>query len=272
MEFLTEKLDGLVTMLIEYSPKIIGAIAIFIIGMWIINQITAFVAKTLDRSDLSQDIKPFILSLVGVGLKVLLILSVAGIIGIETTSFVAVLAAAGFAIGMALQGSLGHFAAGIMILIFKPYKVGDLIEAQDNLGFVKEIQIINTIIQTFDDKTVIIPNGMAVGDIITNLSSVGHLRINLNAYMPYEEDYPKVEAIILKALEETPKVLTNPAPFVGIEEFESHSIRLSVWPYAKTEDYWDVYYDAYKNVKMALGKNNIRVSYSEGIELGKIGL
>ena len=208
--------------------------------------------------------------MVGVLLKVMLIFSVAGVVGIDTTSFVAVMAAAGFAIGMALQGSLQNFAAGVMVLIFKPYKVGDIIDVHDQMGKVLEIQIFNTLIATFDNRTVIIPNSMAISDVITNLSAREHLRIELMVPMPYQEDFDKVENIVLDALRNTPGVLEDPAPFVGIHTFDSHSIQLAVWPHAKTDDYWDVYFAAQKNVKSALRNHNIKVAYSEGIELGNM--
>ena len=268
---LSNYLDKLIGMTIEFAPKLLLALVVLIIGLWIIRNIVKMIGKTMDKSNLDKDIQPFLKSLVGVLLKVMLLFSVAGIVGIETTSFVAVLAAAGFAIGMALQGSLGNFAAGVMILLFKPYRIGDLIKTQDQTGHVQEIQIFNTIISTPDNKTVIIPNGQAISGPITNLSTREYLRLDLNIAIPYEEDFPKVERIILEALLSTPKVLSDPAPFVGIEQFDSHNIKLAVRPHAKTEDYWEVYFNSYRNVKEALSRNGIKMAYSEGIELGNIG-
>lgn len=270
-ELLTSRLETFQTMAMEYAPKLVMAVVVLLIGLWIVNRLVSVVENLMERSGLSEDIRPFLTSLVSVLLKVMLIFSVAGIVGIETTSFVAVLAAAGFAIGMALQGSLGNFAAGVMVLIFKPYKVGDLIDVQGQTGHVQEIQIFNTIIATPDNRTVIIPNGSAISDVITNLSTREYLRVDLNVSMPYAEDFDKVESIILDALRNTPDVLTKPAPFVGIETFDSHNVLLAVRPHCKTEDYWDVYFNASRNVKKALANNGIQVAYSEGIELGSIG-
>ncbi len=264
-------LNNLIDAAFQYAPRIVLAIVVLLIGFWIINNLTKTLGKTLDKSGIDQGIQPFLKSLLSVLLKVLLIFSVAGIVGIETTSFVAMIAAAGFAIGIALQGSLGNFAAGVMILIFKPYKVGDLIQVEEEEGYVKEIQIFNTILTTFDNKTIIIPNGMAIDGKITNLSTRQYLRLNLEVTMPYDEDFAKVEDIILTALKNTPKVLEDPAPFVGIKAFDSHSIILAVRPYALTDDYWFVYFEANKAVKRALGENNIKVAYSEGVEMGRIG-
>lgn len=271
MEDFDKYLGQLTDMVIEYAPKLALALIVLLVGLRVINRLVDFVTGMMEKNGLSEDIRPFLSSIFGVALKLLLIFSVAGIIGIETTSFVAVLAAAGFAVGMALQGSLSNFASGVMILIFRPYKVSDLIEVEDNMGHVEEIQIFNTIITTLDNKTVIVPNSMAISGIITNLSTKKHLRVDLNVTMPYEEDFSKVEAIIMNAIKSTPKVLEDPAPFVGIETFDSHNIVLAVRPYATTEDYWDVYFETLRNVKKALGENNIKVAYSEGVELGKIG-
>ena len=264
-------LQDFLQVIMEYAPNFILAIVVLIIGFWAIGRITRLMTKAMVNSGVSEDLQPFLLSLSGTLLKVLLIFSVAGMVGIETTSFVAVLAAAGFAIGMALQGSLSNFAAGVMILIFKPYKTGDLIEVEDQMGHVQEIQIFNTVITTLDNRTVIIPNSTAIGGIITNLSSKGSLRVDLQVTMPYQEDFPKVREIILEAVKQTPKVLANPEPFVGIETFDSHNIVLAVRPYANTEDYWDVYFTTNENIKKALGDNGIKVAYSEGVELGPIG-
>ena len=255
----------------EYAPKLALAIAVLLVGLWVVNQIVHLLGKTLKRSGISADIHPFLLSLTSVILKVLLIFSVAGMVGIETTSFVAVLAAAGFAVGLALQCSLSNVASGVMILLFKPYKVGDLIHLHDQMGHVREIQIFNTIINTLDHRTVIIPNSEAIGGIITNLSTQGILRVDLQVTMPYEEDFDRVEKILLEAIRNTPKVLSEPAPMVGIEAFDSHNILLCVRPYANTEDYWDVFFEANRRIKQALGAHGIKIAYSEGVELGPIG-
>lgn len=272
MDQISTYADKIAEMVINYAPKIGLAVIVLLIGLRFINKIVDWLIKAMSKSGISQDIQPFLGSMLGISLKVLLLFSVAGIIGIETTSFVAVLAAAGFAVGMALQGSLSNFASGVMILIFRPYKVGDLIEVEDQTGNVDEIQIFNTIVTTLDNRTIIIPNSLAISGIITNLSTNKHLRVDLNVTMPYSEDFEKVEDIILSTLKETPKVLESPAPFVGIETFDSHNIVLAVRPYANTDDYWDVYFEANRRVKKALSQNGVKVAYSEGVEMGEIGL
>jgi len=261
MDLFSEKLGTLVEELYAWAPKVVGAIVVLIIGLWIIGIIMKTIKKGMQRSGLDQDLIPFLSSLISVLLKVMLVLSVAGMVGIETTSFIALIGMAGLAIGMALQGTLGHFASGVMILIFKPYRVGDLVQIQDQVGHVEEIQVFNTIIKSLDNKRVIIPNGQATSGLITNLSTYDLLRVDLNVAMPYEEDFDKVQSIILEAIRKTPKALQDPAPTVEIEKFNEHNILLAVRPYATPADYWDVYFGTYRNVKAALGKNNIKVAY-----------
>ena len=271
METVSSFSDQLITNLTNYVPSLAGGLAVLIIGLWLINRLMPIIEKTLKGSGFGAEVLPFILSLIGGGLKILLVFSAAGILGIETSSFVAVVAALGFAVGMALQGSLSNFAAGVMILLFKPYQMDDLVEIEDHIGYVRSIQIFNTIMETLDQKTIIIPNGQAISGSITNLSKIGSLRVDLQVPMPYQEDFEKVHKIIEGALSQTPKVLAKPTPFIGIETFDSHSIVLAVRPYAQTDDYWDVYFEANRQIKKALSEHNIKVAYSEGVELGDIG-
>ncbi len=268
---LDRKIEKLYDIGLEFAPKIAAAIIVLVAGLYIINKLVDLIGKAMEHGKISEDVRPFLKSLAGVMMKVMLLFSAAGIVGIETTSFVAVLAAAGFAVGMALQGSLSNFAAGVMILIFKPFRVNDVVDIQGQMGHIKEIEIFNTIVRTFDNKIVIVPNGIAIGDVITNFSTNGYLRIEMSVAMPYEEDFKRVQRIIQEALLNTPKVLQTPAPIVGIDEFESHNIKLAIWPYANTEDYWEVYFEAKQNVFQALADNNVKMAYSEGVELGRIG-
>ncbi len=269
--FLQDRVSNLVAEATEFLPKVILAILGLYIGFRLLNKLVHVIGKGLEKSGMSEDLRPFLLSLINISLKIVLTFIIAGTVGIETTSIVAILGAAAFAIGIALQGSLENFAAGALVLFFKPYRVGDLIEVHGEKGYVSEIQIFKTVIITLDNKTVIIPNKMANSDIITNFSDQKYLRVDISVSMPYEEDFEKVRQILTQALLETPNILTDPPPFIGIEEFDSHSIKLTLRPYAKTDDYWNVYFEATRNVKAALGKAGVKVAYSEGIELGNIG-
>ncbi len=256
---------------ITYLPRVVLAILVFLVGLRFIRYLTSLLKASMQRTKLNKEIQPFLSSLLSISLKVLLIFSAAGIVGIETTSFVAVLAAAGFAVGLALQGSLSNFASGIMVLIFRPYTVADLVEIDERVGYVAEIQIFNTILTTLDNRTVIIPNAQAVSSTIINYSTRKTLRVDLEIPIPYQESFDEVSRIILASLTNIPEVLEKPEPFVGIHAFDSHSILLAVRPYAKAEDYWIVYYEAHRRIKKALHDHQIPVAYSEGVELGKIG-
>lgn len=271
MEELNVYIEKIGTMVIDFAPKLGLALVVLWLGFKIVNKLASVVGKALGKAGISDNIRPFLESILGISLKILIIFSVAGIIGIETASFVAVLAAAGFAIGLALQGSLSNFAAGIIILIFKPYKVADWIEVQDKFGKVEEIQVFNTTIITPGRKTLIIPNGQVVESIVTNYSKKGHIRMELQVTMPYEESYPKVQKIITDTLNSIPQVLQDPQPEVGIEAYDSHNLIIGVRPYVRPDDFWDVTFEAYEKIKAAFYENNIKVAYSEGVELGSIG-
>lgn len=257
--------------ILEILPSfLLGVVALFV-GLWLIKKLMKIVGVAFDRSGFSTEIGSFLTSIIDILLKVFLFLSVAGIVGIDTAAFIGVLAAASFAVGMALQGSLSNFAAGIIILLFKPYKVGDWVEVQEKFGKVDDIQIFNTIVNTPGQKVLIIPNGEVISGIVTNYSKKGFIRMELNVTMPYEESFPKVKEIIMQQLLSIDKVLNEPIPEIGIENFDSHNIILAVRPYVQPDDYWEVYYKAYEKIKAAFNANDIKVAYSEGVEIGKIG-
>ncbi len=256
---------------IATAPGILMAIAVLVIGLWAIRRFIRFVELAMTKAKLSDDIRPFLISMISILLKVVLIFVVLGIVGIETGAFIGVLAAAGFAVGMALQGSLGNFAAGILVLIFKPYRVGDWVNIHDKFGQVKSIQIFHTVILSPGRKTLVVPNGAVIDDIITNFSTEGFIRMELKVTMPYSEDFPKVKHIIMEAIKDIPNVLKDPSPEIGIESFDSHSIIVGVRPYVKPDYFWDVHFEAYRKIKAAFHEANIKVAYSEGVEMGSIG-
>lgn len=256
---------------IKYVPSFLLAVVLLVVGLRVISKLRALTATTMRAAGINESLVPFLSTIVAVGLKIILFLAVAGIVGIDTASFVAVIAAASFAVGLALQGSLSNFAAGIIILIFRPYKTGQWIEVCDRFGRVEEIQIFNTIIVTPGNKTLIIPNGQVVDNIVTNFSERGYVRLELAVSMPYGEDFPRIKSIIMDVLRGTPGVLNEPISEVGIETFDSHSIILTVRPYVEPDDYWQVTFDVHQRIKEAFHTNKVQVSYSEGIELGPIG-
>ena len=229
------------------------------------------VKKALERTGFSETLRPFLSSTVGVILKGTVLFVIATVLGADLTGLFAILAAAAFAIGMALQGSLGNFASGILILTLKPYKVGDWIQVKEKFGRVAEIGIFSTDVLTPGNKILIIPNSMVTDSIVTNYTEKGMIRIELEITMPYEESFPKVQKILFEALEEVPNILEEPFPEIGILSFDSHNVQLTVRPYVRPDDFWDVTFNTNVAIKKAFSKYDIKVAYSEGVEFGKIG-
>lgn len=264
-------MENITTYLIELlktnGPKVLMAIAFLVIGLWIIGFVMKGIGKLMENRKVDETLRPFLTTLMAFVLKALLFISVATMVGIQTTSFVALLGAAGLAIGMALQGSLAHFAGGVMILIFKPFKVGDLIEAQDGFGFVKEISVFVTIIETFQNKTVIIPNGPLSGGNIVNYSKIGNVRADINFAVRYDNDPEKAREIVLEVLKSSDKVLQDPAPSVYITELSDNSIKLVALPYTTVADYWDVFWGLNGDIKKALDANGFKAPYPHRVNI-----
>ena len=257
---IVKSLQELADSLVTWAPSLIGGILVILIGFWMVSWVLKLVERSMTRANWDEDLRPFMKSMIGVLLKILVVLTAAGVVGVEVTAFAALIAAAGLAIGMALQGTLGHFASGVMILIFKPYRVGDLVELQGQVGHVDEIQVFNTVLTSLDNKKVIIPNGLATGGIMTNLSTTGKLRVDLNVSMPYEEDFEKIRGIIGNALDRVSLKLED-EPTIEIEKFDEHNVLLAVRPYSTAENYWDVYFQSYQEIKKAFGDAGIAVAY-----------
>lgn len=256
--------EQLIEMAVAYAPKVVGAIITLIIGFWIIGRIVSLFKRTMEKRDFDPTIRPFLASLVSVGLKVLLLLSVASMFGIETTSFVAVFGALAFAIGMALQGSLGHFASGVLLLIFKPYKVGDLVDiGGGNVGTVLEIQVFNTILQTLDNKRIIVPNGVVTSNVITNISGQGEIGVELTFGIGYSDSIDKAREVILKVGKECPYILDSPAQGVVVAELADSSVNLATRPFCKSEHYWDTFFYMQENVKKAFDAEGISIPFPQ---------
>jgi small conductance mechanosensitive channel len=217
----------------------------------------------MEKTKADKTLIPFITNLISWILKVLLFISVASMIGIATTSFIAVLGAAGLAIGLALQGSLANFAGGVLILIFKPYNVGELVEAQGHLGVVKEVQIFNTILLTPDNKRVIIPNGAVSNGSIVNYSAEGILRVDLVIGIAYESDIPKAKEVLHKAMADNELVLQDPAPNVAVSALADSSVNFVVRPWCKAADYWQVYFEITEAAKVGLEASGISIPFPQ---------
>jgi small conductance mechanosensitive channel len=262
-----ENIDAYTTKAIElvmaYAPKVVLAIITLIVGLWLIGLVTRVTRKSMDKTKAYKTLIPFITNLVSWLLKVLLFISVASMVGVATTSFIAVLGAAGLAIGLALQGSLGNFAGGVLILIFKPYNVGDLIESQGHLGVVKELQIFNTILLTPNNKRVIIPNGAVSNGAIVNYSAEGILRVDLVIGIAYESDIPKAKEVLYKVMADHELVLKDPASQVAVSELADSSVNLVVRPWCTVADYWQVHFDITEAAKAGLEASGISIPFPQ---------
>ena len=252
-----------IELLITYAPKVVLAVITLIVGLWLIRLISKVTRKSMEKTKTDKTLIPFITNLLSWILKVLLFISVASMIGIATTSFIAVLGAAGLAIGLALQGSLANFAGGVLILIFKPYNVGDLVESQGHLGVVKEVQIFNTILLTPSNKRVIIPNGAVSNGSIVNYSAEGILRVDLVIGIAYESDIPKAKEVLYKVMADHELVLEDPALQVAVSELADSSVNLVVRPWCKAGDYWQVYFDITEAAKVGLEASGITIPFPQ---------
>ncbi|WP_297088771.1 mechanosensitive ion channel domain-containing protein [uncultured Draconibacterium sp.] len=262
-----EKLQGYLEMayelIVAHGMKVVMAIVVLIIGLWIISRIVKVLDKVMEKREVNVSLRGFFRPLVSILLKVMLFISIASMIGIETTSFIAVLGAAGLAIGLALQGTLANFAGGVMILLFKPFKIGDLIESQGHKGTVKEIHIFVTVLLTFDNKTVIIPNAAVSNNDIVNYTTQGILRVDMTFGISYDSNIKEAKDVLMNIVKNHPKVLKDPTPFVGVAELADSSVNLVVRPYAKVPDYWAVYFDVYEGGKVALDKAGITIPFPQ---------
>ena len=250
-------------LIMDYSVKIAFALITLIIGLWLIGKVVKFTRSSMVKAKVDETLVPFLGSLISWTLKVLLFISIASMLGVATTSFIAVLGAAGLAVGLALQGSLSNFAGGVLVLIFKPYKVGDLIEAQGYIGSVKEVQIFNTILVTPQNERVIIPNSKMSNDSLINYTAEGRRRIDLVIGISYDSDIDKAKEVLLEVMKNDPKVLNEPAPYVGVDALADSSVNLAVRPWCNVADYWDVYFGVMENSKKALDANDITIPFPQ---------
>ncbi len=252
-----------ITLTMTYGPKLVLAILTLIIGLWIINRIVGLAKRTMEARKVEPTLARFLTSLSSVGLKLLLLISVAGMVGIQTTSFIAVLGAAGLAIGLALQGSLANFAGGVLILLFKPFRVGHVIDTGGALGTVDEIGILNTILKTFDNKTIIIPNGNLANNQIVNMSLEENRRVDWVFGVGYDDDLKKVKEVLQGLLDAEERILKDPATTIALNEFGESSINFVVRAWTKAGDLWPVYWDMNEKVKAAFDEHGISIPFPQ---------
>ncbi|MDB2355813.1 mechanosensitive ion channel family protein [Pseudoalteromonas sp.] len=254
-----------IEMIMLYGPKFLLAIFVLIIGWWFIGRVSTMTETSMNRVKLEAGLTHFLVSFISVILKVLLLISVASMIGIETTSFIAMLGAAGLAIGMALQGSLANFAGGVLILFFKPFKVGDVIEAQGYMGKVTEIQIFVTVLLTYGNEKIIIPNGTLSNGCVKNKFSEPTRRIDIEFGISYEDDVLRAREVLMGVLNEYELVLQDDAkkPVVHVSQHGDSHIGMLVWAWVDSENYWPVYFGLFERVKIAFDKENITIPFPQ---------
>ena len=262
-------IDAGYNLIVEFGPRLIAAILIWIIGSWIIKMLIKGVSTAMIKANYDESLKKFLLNLINWAFKIILIIVVLGTVGVETTSFAAVLAAASLAIVMALQGSLGNFAGGVLIMIFRPIKIGDLIEAQGEMGVVKEIEIFTTKLTGLSNKEIIIPNGALSNGNIVNYTTEGTRRVDLVFGVSYDSDIKKTKGVFNEVLSSNAKILKTPAPTIAVSELADSSINFVVRPWCNAEDYWEVYFEVTENVKDALDKAGIEIPYPHQVNIKK---
>ena len=263
----TNQLQGYIQhaidLVIEYAPQLLLAIIVLIVGFWIIKLVTKATSKAMDRSEVDVSLKKFLNSLLGILLKTLLLISVASMVGIATASFVAIIAGAGLAVGLALQGSLANFAGGVLILLFKPFKVGDFIDAQGYTGTVNEITIFTTILKTPDNKTVIIPNGALSNGSMVNFSTESIRRVDMTFGIGYGDSIEKAKQVLTRLVESDVRIHKEPASQIIVDELGESSVNFKVRVWCNSTDYWGIYFDMQEKVKQTFDKEGISIPFPQ---------
>ena len=261
--FSEETINQIKEILAVYGLKAIAAIAIFIVGKIIAKLVKAGIAKTMAKAGSDPILISFTTNMVYAALLAFIIIAALGQLGIQTTSFIAILGAAGLAIGLALQGSLANFAAGVLMIILRPFKQGDFIEGGGVSGVVEEVRIFNTIMRTGDNKTIIIPNGSLMNDNIINYSSKPTRRLDLVIGIGYDDDIKKAKNVLNELMQHDDRILKDPAPVIGLLELADSSVNFAVRPWVKSDDYWNVHFDLLESIKLRFDKDGISIPYPQ---------
>jgi small conductance mechanosensitive channel len=263
-------LNQFIALIVEYLPRIIGAIVVWFIGSWLVSRIAGLATRGMELRNLDVSLRTFLKSLLGIGLKVLLLISIAGMVGIKTDSFVAILGAAGLAIGLALQSNLGNLAGGVLILIFKPFKVGDVISTNGQTGTVKEINVFNTILTAPDNRTILLPNGAVSNGVITNFSVQGTLGFDIQIEVDGKHDFEKIKAVAMEVLQADSRVIS---PSVGIAGFGAGT-KISIKGQAKSGEQETLVGNLNEKIQAAFYKNGFGCpevhTYVHNVDLSKI--
>ena len=256
-------LDKYLNVLIDYIPTIAGALLTLVIGFWIVKKISKFAARSFEKSDMDVSLARFLASLISVGLKVLLILAVAAMFGVATTSFIAVFSAIAFAVGMALQGNLGHLASGVMLMIFKPFKSGDLVDLNGQVGTVEAINAFNTTLATLDNKRVHLPNGNVTSNPIINISGQGTVGVDMTMGIGYNDNIDQARDIIRSVAKSCPHILDTPETLIEVSALNSSSVDFLVRPWCKSEHFWDVWFYMHENIKKEFDAAGVGIPFPQ---------
>jgi small conductance mechanosensitive channel len=256
-------ISSLQTFAAFYGLKIIAAIVIFVVGRWVARALRNAIKKMMAKGDVDETLISFVGNLTYITLLAFVIIAALNQLGVQTTAFIAVIGAAGLAIGLALQGSLANFAAGVLMIIFRPFKAGDYIEGAGVAGTVEEVQIFATQLKTPDNKTIIVPNAKMMGDNITNYSAKDTRRVDMVIGVGYGDDLKKVREILEDILAKDDRILEDPAPTIGVLELGDNSVNFAVRPWVKKEDYWGAYFDVTETVKRRFDEEGISIPYPQ---------
>lgn len=249
------------SLFVSYGFKVLAALAIVLIGKYVASAVCALVGKQLKKRIDDETMVSFVMNVAYAAIMVFVVIAALGQLGVQTASFIAVLGAAGFAVGLALQGSLSNFAAGVLLIIFKPYKIGDYIEGGGASGTVEEIGIFATILKSPDNKKIIVPNGKMNNDNIINYSVTGERRVDMVFGVSYNDNLDKVRKVMEEILSEDDRILAEPATTIGVLELADSSVNFAVRPWVKTADYWDVFFRTQEEIKKRFDKEGISIPY-----------
>ena len=256
-------MDAILSWLSLYALNIVGAILIFIVGKWLARRITKILVKLMERNKVDATLVSFLSNLTYYSLVVLVVVAAAGRLGINTASFLTIIGAAGLAVGLALKDSLSNFAAGVMLVLFRPFTIGDVVSAAGITAKVEKITIFNTLFCTPDNQLIIVPNSKIVSDIITNINAKDTRRIDLTVGISYSDDMAKTKEILKRLAGEDARILKEPAPAVAVAELADSSVNLVFRPWVKTSDYWDVRFDLTEKIKNALDEAGISIPFPQ---------
>jgi small conductance mechanosensitive channel len=255
--------ERMVEIAITYGGQLLLAIITLVVGLWLIGKLIKILKRIFEMRSFEQTLQSFLISLIAITLKVLLIISVVTMVGVQMTSFIAILGAAGLAFGLALSGTLQNFAGGVMLLIYKPFKVGDYIDAQGSTGTVAEIQIFHTILKTVDNKTIVIPNGGLSNSTMTNYSTEPTRRVDWTFGISYSENIDKAREIIVSVINADERIHQDPAPFIGVISLGDSSVNLVTRVWVDTANYWNVFFIINENVKKEFDKSGIIIPFPQ---------